>query len=106
MTDAPHFAAGMTGELNGIRWRVTTGRKGQGDLVLWVCSSEWRMVPMALGFLLADFFTDNEGRIHSLAVGRRGGGKYLAELEHAAWRGWRVPTGYLEAERKAARREP
>lgn len=105
---APEFEAGQSGEIaRGVQYRVVEGRKGPTDLRLDVRTDGWIAAPMALGFILADFFRQNEDRLYPPQYGWRGGGKYMSAVIASAKHGWRRTVADLnaeKAEREARRR--
>jgi hypothetical protein len=94
-------------EVDGVRFRVVAGKKtpngGMGqDLRLdWWTGGRWQAVGMGVGFLLADFFFENEEVLYPQALGHLGGKKYLRFVKHAAERGWRYAVVELRAEQEA-----
>jgi hypothetical protein len=98
------FAPGSHGEFGGIEWRVWRGRKAPEDLRLEIRSMEFVPVPMALGFLLADFFAENEDVLFPPSKGFQGGRRYLLYLSRAVRLGWESAVALLndEKRRKAA----
>jgi hypothetical protein len=103
MTTPDRFAPGLSGTLNGIEWRVVKGHKKDGDLRLELRALEFRAVPMALGFLCADFFYENENVLYPPSEGFLGGEKYLRGLKGAVALGWRAAMDWLEDERRRKR---
>lgn len=93
------FQAGQTGDFNGIQWRIVNGKKHPEDLRLDICSPSWRSIPMALSFLEADFFTENERVLYP--NGDRD--KYLKFLRGAVILGWEVAHDQLEEEKRRKR---
>ena len=72
-----------------VEYRVMPGRKGPDDLRLeHYVNGEWRPVKMETGFLLADFFFENEHVLYPRAKGYRGGYEYLRAIQHATRYGW------------------
>jgi hypothetical protein len=98
----PEFHAGEAGEVvsYGVHYRVRQGRKGQTDLILDIRTDGWVPAPMNLGFLLSDFFQQNEDRLYPPAAGGQGGGYYRRELDYAAQFGWRACVAKLKRERE------
>lgn len=99
---APEFQAGETGDVvgYGVQYRVRQGRKGPTDLVIDIRTDGWVPVPMNLGFLLSDFFQQNEDRLYPPSAGGRGGGYYHRELEYSRRYGWRACVAKLKKERE------
>lgn len=90
------FTIGSSGELNGIEWRVVSGTKAPGDLVLELNTPRgWRKFPMSLSALAADFFAQNEPRVRK---GYRAE-KHMEHLRLASRKGWRYATAILETEK-------
>lgn len=99
MTDR-RWQNGDFGELHGLRWRVRTGAKHPEDLVLEInVEGYWLAVSMTLGFLLADFFFQNEDVLYPPSQGYRGGYKYLNDCKVAALHGWDKAAAGLRAEK-------
>ena len=106
MLDA--WRAGMHGQYQGFQWRTSPGYKGRGDLRLDIRTrnqrrDDWCAVPMALGFLLADFFYDNEERVHPPRLYFRGGEYYLDHLLDAVCDGWESQALLVEDQRRRKR---
>jgi hypothetical protein len=103
MTRAP-FHVGEEGDCGrGFRYRVRQGRKGPTDKILDVASDRGAYVPvsMELGFLLADFFRQNEDELYLPSLGLDGGDMYLNRVLCAARNGWRSEADRLRGEREA-----
>jgi len=102
------WKAGMAGDCGGIPWRIVPGRKGPGDLRLELfANGQWLAVKMDLGFLMADFFFENEELLHPPAKGNLGGSMYTGHCLMAIAHGWETARQWLavQRERAAARRE-
>lgn len=95
------FKVGMEGDVEGVRWRITEGRKWDGDQVLeFYAGGRWVKVKMSVGFLMADFIYENETHRPNSP---RGGQMYLDYCQTAAVEGWRTVHERLEAERERYR---
>lgn len=89
---------------DGIRYRVVEGRKKPGDLRLERrIDGEWQPVRMESGFMLADFFFENEHVVFPRADGYRGGYEYLKELHNAARHGWEATQRKLRGQQQRLR---
>lgn len=101
------FADGEQGELRcGFEYRVITGRKGPTDLVLQLRGdSTFRHVPMELGFLITDFFVENESELYREDFRYEGGRFYLRKLREVITRGWRPVALELDRDREVRRRK-
>lgn len=102
----PKFQAGDNGSIGGVEWRITNGRKVErkgrpvtGDLRLELWVPEWTPVKMALGFLEADFYYQNENRLYPQNLGFQGGERYLNFVRGAAYLGWEAAVAQLDDER-------
>lgn len=96
-------------QLGYVWYRVQPGVKAPGDLVLqqYAAGSGWRAVTMAAGFLLADFFFENEDRLYPPADGLVGGVMYLQHIRHAALFGWEsAQRQLLAAQRRKLEARP
>ena len=99
------WKAGDEGYCNGIQWRVTPGRKGPDDLRLEMhINGEWQPAKMEIGFLMADFFFENEHVLYRRSDGYRGGYEYLKELHNAARYGWENTQQKLRQQQTRIRR--
>lgn len=58
---------------------------------------------MAAGFLMADFFKENEDVLYPLERGFRGGQMYLDFCQGAVYVGWRAATHQLNEQRERKR---
>ena len=103
------WAPGAEFELDGLRWRVVRGRKqsrvpGEIDLRLEHLTPQgWRPTAMALLFMLADFWYENEDLLYPRP--RFQGADYLLRaVGRAAKNGYQSEVDRLEAE-KARKRE-
>lgn len=91
---------------SGLRWRVVAGVKAPGDMRLEVEGpAGWVPVKMEAGFLLADFFFDNESRLYPRSAGFRGGYEYLRALHDAARFGWERAATRLQGQKLLRRRQ-
>lgn len=87
-------------------FRVEYGAKtsrlpGQYDLRLDAQAGHaWVPVSMTVGFMLADFFHENEEILYPPSMGYKGGAKYLTECRGAARDGWGHAANRLRLERK------
>lgn len=63
---------------------------------------EFFAVPMPLGFLLADFFHDNEDVLYPPSDGYQGGERYLTAVRGAVRLGWEAAAEHLGDERERA----
>lgn len=93
----------MEGDLSGVRWRIVTGKKGPGDLRLDLLAPRWVPVSMALGFLFADFYAQNEETLYPRAAGYSAGDRYMHFVNGAAFLGWEVAHEQLLYERTQRR---
>lgn len=93
------FQPGQSGELNGIDWRVVQGKKARDDRRLDLSTSGWRSVPMSLGFLLADFFVENENVLYPPSPTRRGGEMYMDFCRGSVLVGWEASHEYILGQR-------
>jgi hypothetical protein len=97
------FTAGDHGEFAGIDWRVVPGRKAPADLRLEFRAMEFAPVSMNLGFLMADFFHENENVLYPPSDGYEGGLRYLRFCRGAVLVGWPEAVARLESEKTAKR---
>lgn len=104
MTAPRRWQAGQTFAVNGLEFRVRGGRKGLGDLVLdYHLPSGWSPVPMAVTFLMVDFFYENEH--HLYPPPRYAGGEYLfRRLRLATRSGHEMATRLLDDEKASGQR--
>lgn len=100
--DGRRFAVGYQTTISGITFRVEQGRKSEDDRVLeWLTDRGWRPIDMAVGFLLVDFFYENE---HELYPPPLEGGEYYRRFEEkAVQKGWQAALAQLQAEKANAR---
>jgi hypothetical protein len=103
------FKAGVHGRIGEIEWRVVRGKKesrvpGAEDLRLDIRALEFFPVSMGLGFLLAEFFCENEEVLYPRAAGYSGGGRYLHFVAGAVRQGWETAAEQLKLEREEADR--
>jgi hypothetical protein len=97
------WAAGQSFTLNGLRWRIQAGKKGPHDLRLEVLAPEgWLPVRMAMGWMQADFFYENEDVLYPPPA--QGGQRYLHYVDGAARLGWETAQAMLESEQNEKRR--
>jgi hypothetical protein len=96
------FTVGHHGEFAGIDWRVVRGRKAPDDLRLEFRAMEFQPVSMSLGFLMADFFCENEDVLFPPEQGFEGGGRYARFCRGAVLHGWPAAVAQLEDEKKRA----
>lgn len=98
---------GDTAEVSGLKFRVVKGYKGPDDLRLEVFINndygDWVPVPMNLGFVLADFFGENEDHLYPPEQGYAGGNYYVNHLYLARKHGWEYAQNRLAAEKQAKR---
>jgi hypothetical protein len=96
------WVAGMTIAIAGLNFRIRAGYKREGDLALeWETPTGWRAVPMAAGFLIADFLYENEDELYQPPA--EGGRYYLRHVEMACEIGWEAVQEKLRAEQLARR---
>ena len=82
---------------------VERGVKHPEDLRLkWHTSEGWTAVPMCAGFVLADFFWENENVLYPRGRGL-GGEMYLRQLAWAGRHGWEGAQAHLEADQRRKR---
>ncbi len=99
------FSPGQRFEVGGLNFRVERGEKparvpGEIDLRLDVYNgTRWVPVTMTTGFMLADFFHENEEVLYPPPQ-FKGGAKYLSECRGAARDGWEHTANRLRLERK------
>ena len=87
-----------------IWYRVRTGRKWEGDLVLdQRVNGQWMPVHMESGFLRADFFFENEEVGFPAWRGNLGGQMYLDACGEAVGIGWMEAARKLDREKRRAR---
>jgi len=107
-----HFKPGMMFHVGGVPHRVVYGEKeagmvGECDLrldhkITTPGGRFWLPVPMALGFLYNDFFTENETVLFPWP--KKGGGKYTGACYVAINQGWQHAGFDLDAERAEKQR--
>lgn len=99
---ARRFQDGEEGTLlGGFDYRIVRGRKGPDDLVLQLKGpSEYRHVPMELGFMVTDFFVENENMLYREEFRYEGGRYYLRKLRETLDKGWRPVSDELQAQRR------
>lgn len=101
------WKVGDKGMVSGIPYRIVQGRKAADDLVIELyANGRWRRVGMEVGFLLADFFADNEDRVlypndRARRVAAGGGEYYMSECWRAVKDGWQSAAQKLRLERAA-----
>lgn len=89
---------------DGIQYRVVPGRKGPDDMRLEKhLNGEWQPVRMEAGFMLADFFFENEHVLYPRAKGYRGGFEYLKAIQFAAQNGWESTQRQLREQQSRIR---
>lgn len=111
---ARRFEVGEVFELAGIKFRVERGEKrnvhGQicdDQRLDWQTPTGWRAVPMAVGFMLTDFFTDNEDVLYPPGDCSSRGGKciggemYMGRSRKAKKHGWRAAAQETAHERRS-----
>ena len=64
---------------------------------------EWQPVRMEAGFMLADFFFENEQELYPRAKGYRGGFEYLKAVQNAARYGWEPTQRQLREQQSKLR---
>jgi hypothetical protein len=98
------FRAGAVGQAGGVEYRIVQGKKHPDDLRLDLRARDWVPVGMALGFLLSDFFNENENVLYPPEQGFKGGKMWLDYLIGAAEAGWEAAADLLrdQRERRAA----
>lgn len=98
------WSVGWTGVVAGIRFRVLEGRKAPGDLRLqnFTTSAGWVDTPMALNFMLTDFFCENEDHLKSYRpTWRKSGAAYHFEkLSKSVREGWESAETELRTQRE------
>lgn len=102
------FVAGMSGEFSGVAWRIVPGRKSADDLRLEIRTNGWIPINMALAFLQADFYAENEARLQAAGVigrtaGIKPGERFINFCTGAQSLGWEVAVEQLEIERARKR---
>ena len=95
----------MNGHFGGIYWRIVEGRKKPGDLRLDMRAPSWTAVPMALGFLEADFYFQNENHLYPPEDGFQGGERYMNFLRGSVYLGWQAAVAQLELEKELRRKK-
>ena len=97
------FRPGMSGTLDGIRFRTVAGSKAPGDLVLeWETSVGWQRIRMHTVGLIIDFLYENEHVLYPPNSGYLGGEKLMEHIDRAVMRGWKAAADHLDAEKAAA----
>lgn len=97
------WTEGTEFELDGLSWRVVKGRKAPGDLRLeHMTTSGWRPTAMALVFMLADFWYENEDLLYPKPK-FQGADYLLRAIERAAKNGYQSEVERLEGEKLAKR---
>lgn len=103
---ARRWHAGWRGWVDNIEYRVVPGRKSGEDLRLeHYVQGEWMAVAFEGGFLLADFFCQNEDGLFPRAEAYAGGSKYLAYCYWAACSGWEAPAKKVAADKERKKRK-
>lgn len=102
------FEIGDCGDLGGILWRVSEGKKSANDKRLDICAPSWSPVPMNLHFLGAHFYAENERALaldgyFPAWVAERPAHKFLHAMERATEVGFEVVSEQLRAERTLRR---
>ncbi|HXH35236.1 MAG TPA: hypothetical protein VNJ54_12635 [Plantibacter sp.] len=100
------FAPGQAGNIGGVEWRVVQGRKSPSDLRLDLRAVRFVPVSMSVGFLFADFYTQNERTLAiegylAASVAREPGARYVNFILGAQRMGWEDAAAQLQAERSA-----
>lgn len=94
------FAAGQTGEIDGIPYRVLRGDKHPDDLVIELhAGGQWRRIRMDLGFFLAAFFFENEEVIRPPSYRDTGGDYYMRACWDAIYNTWESAAATLRGQR-------
>lgn len=93
-------------ELGPFRFRVRAGAKAKGDLVLEMeTPTGWSRLPMAIMFLQADFYAENEQALKDSGERpewRQNGVEYLQpRLDRAMQTGWRQVADEVTEQRRA-----
>lgn len=96
------FHAGMSGDIGGVHWQVLQGRKHPDDLRLDVRAPRFVPVSMALGYLFADFYAQNERTLYPYR-GDKAGDRYIIACKGAQLLGWEHAAEHLAYERAEAR---
>ena len=102
------FHVGQTGEFAGTRWRIVRGRKSKDDLRLEIKTEGWVPISMALTFLQADFYSQNEETLQAQgaigrSVGQRAGARFINFCAGAQLLGWEWAYEQLQEERARKR---
>jgi hypothetical protein len=93
------FTVGYEVDVSGLRFRVEQGGKHPDDRVLlWWTGSGWRLIEMAAGALMADFFYENEHVLYPPPY--KGGEMYREFLKHAMQHGWSKAVAGLNAQKQ------
>jgi hypothetical protein len=84
--------------LDGVDYRCEPGEKFDGDVLLMMRASTWIPAQMSTGFVLADFYYDNERARYSKPW-HQGGDMYGGYCGLASLRGFRQAVIRLENDR-------
>lgn len=82
--------------------RFVQGDKAAEDVRMEMLVPQWCKVSMKLGFVLADFYAQNE-RVLYPGLGQRAGDKYITFCRAAQFLGWEAAAEQLDLERQIAR---
>lgn len=92
------FTAGQYFKAGGVEFRVSGGRKGNGDLRLdWRIDGYWKPVVLDAVFAVMEFVTENEDRLYPYPA--RGGEEVLRYMRIARVQGWREASRLLHLAR-------
>ena len=97
------FEPGLQFPVGGyMHFRFVQGAKALEDVRMEILIPQWTKASMKLGFVLADFWAQNERVLYPYR-GDEAGEKYLAECRHAQIAGWEAAAAHLDLERQRAR---
>lgn len=97
------FAPGDCIEIGGVHLRFVQGAKAPNDVRLDIFVPDWTAVSMKLGYVMADFYAQNE-RILYPARGDQAGDRYIIACQGAQRLGWEDAAAQLDYEREEAKR--
>lgn len=100
------FKPGDNFELGGVHFRFVQGRKDPDDVRMDLLIPRWVPVSMKLGYVMADFYAQNERVLYPYR-GDKAGDRYIIACQVAQFAGWEEAAAQLDYEREqaAARRK-
>lgn len=101
MGAAVTFEPGTALELGGVHFRFVQGVKAADDVRMDILVPRWTKVSMKLGYVMADFYAQNE-RVLYPHRGDKAGERYIYACKGAQLLGWEHAADHLDFERAQA----